>query len=42
MHLIDNEYPVFADRGGNVDLLGDVADIIDRVVGCRVELDYIE
>ena len=38
MHLVDDVDAVFADLGRDADHVGEVADIVHRVVGSRVEL----
>ena len=41
MHLVDDVYPILPCRRGDVDLIDEVADVVDGVVGCRVELKDI-
>ena len=41
MHLVDDVYPILPCRGGDVDLIDEVANVVDGVVGCRVELKDI-
>ena len=41
MHLIDDVYPILPCRRGDVDLIDEVADVVDGVVGGRVELKDI-
>ena len=42
MHLVDDIDLVLAEGRGHGDLLGELADVLDGVVGGCVELKYIE
>ena len=41
MHLIDDVYPVLPCRRGDVDLIDEVADVVDGIIGGRIELKDI-
>lgn len=42
MHLVDDEYAVTAVDRRNLHLVGEVADVVDRVVRRGVEFDDVE